>query len=112
MTKILLVLLPLSAIYSMSAHAEGIPESGKADYVKEFRASCLIKQRTEPLSKWLSEEQRGEYCDCAASRSVDTITLEEIGTMLKTQSQDAIKPHLTAVANYCGEKLMSKWLPK
>lgn len=84
----------------------------RVPYIKDFEASCLVRQRTGALSKHLSEEQRAQYCSCAAARSAETITLEEIGTMLRTGNRETIKPHLDAVQKYCSEKLMRMWVPK
>jgi hypothetical protein len=97
---------------SGTASAGDLPEAERAEYVKGFYASCLVKQRSDPFSKQLKEEQRSEYCQCAADRSAETVMLEEIGAAIRTGSQEPMKPHFESVRRYCGEKLLQKWLPK
>jgi hypothetical protein len=92
--------------------AGDLPLDQREGYEKDFHASCAQAQKTDPLGKHLSEVQRDEYCKCAAKRSAETITLEEIGAMLRTQSADPMKPHLQAVQRHCSEKLMPTWMPK
>lgn len=82
----------------------------RVPYIKDFEPSCLVKLRTGALSRHLSEEQRAQYCSCAAVRSAETITLEEAGTWLRTGQPERIKPHLEAVDRYCSEKLIPLWL--
>lgn len=112
MNKILFLILSVFSVFPLLAQAEGLPEADKTTYIRNFLPSCLVAQRTDSFSKYLSEEQREEYCECSASRSAETVTLEELGTMIKTQNKEILRPHLTAVASYCGDKLMPKWLPK
>jgi hypothetical protein len=82
----------------------------RVNYVKDFQPSCLVKLRTGALSRNLSEEQRAQYCSCAAVRSAETITLEEIATWNRTGDRERLKPHMGAVDNYCLEKLIPAWL--
>lgn len=79
-------------------------------YIQQFEPTCLVNLRTGALSRHLSEEQRAQYCSCAAVRSSETITLEEMGMWVRTGDQQHVKPHLAAVDNYCAEKLIPSWL--
>jgi hypothetical protein len=82
----------------------------RVPYIKDFEPSCLVNLRTGALSRHLSEEQRAQYCSCAAVRSSETITLEEMGMWVRTGDRERVKPHLAAVDNYCSEKLISLWV--
>lgn len=82
----------------------------RVPYIKDFEPSCLVKLRTGALSRHLSEEQRAQYCSCAAVRSSETITLQELGMWVRTGDRERVKPHLAAVDNYCSEKLVPLWL--
>jgi hypothetical protein len=79
-------------------------------YVKDFQPSCLLKLGTGALSRRLSQKQRAQYCSCAAFRSAETITLEEIATWTRTSDREALEPHMAAVDKYCLEKLIPAWL--
>ena len=108
-----IVVLATLAVISLAFSAGGdLPESERPEYVKDFHTNCLVKQRTDSFSKHLSEAQRSQYCQCAADRSAETVTLEEIGTAIRNQSPEPIKAHLEAVRRHCTERLMQKWLPK
>lgn len=82
----------------------------RAPYIKDFAPSCLVKLRTGALSRLLSEDQRAQYCSCAALRSSETITLEEMGMWLRTGDRERVGAHLAAVDDYCSEKLIPLWL--
>ena len=82
----------------------------RAPYIKDFEPSCLAKVRTSTLSRHLSEQQRAQYCSCAAFRSAETITLEEIRAWNRAGDADVLKPHMAAVDNYCLERLILSWL--
>jgi hypothetical protein len=82
----------------------------RAPYIRDFEPSCLVKLRTGALSRHLSEAQRTQYCSCAAVRSAETLTLDEMATWLRTGERDRIKPHLSAVDFYCSERLIPIWL--
>ena len=82
----------------------------RVPYVKDFQPSCLLKLGTGALSRHLSEEQRAQYCSCAAVRSAETITLEEIRAWNRTGDRERLKPHMAAVDKYCLEKLIPAWL--
>jgi hypothetical protein len=82
----------------------------RAPYIKDFQPSCLVTLRTGALSRYLSEEQHAEYCSCAAVRSAETITLDEIRTWNRMRDRELLKPHMAAVDNYCLEKLIPLWL--
>ena len=82
----------------------------RVPYVKDFEPSCLLKLGTGALSRHLSKAQRTQYCSCAAVRSAETITLEEIATWNRTGDQERLKPHMAAVDKYCLEKLIPAWL--
>jgi hypothetical protein len=82
----------------------------RAPYVKDFEPSCLLKLGTGALSRHFSKAQRTQYCSCAASRSAETITLEEIATWNRTGDRERLKPHMAAVDQYCLEKLIPAWL--
>jgi hypothetical protein len=84
----------------------------RAPYIKDFQLSCLVKVGAGTLSRHLSEEQRAEYCSCAAVRSAETITLEEINAWNRMGDRELLKPHMAAVDNYCLEKLIPLWLLK
>jgi hypothetical protein len=82
----------------------------RVPYVKDFEPSCLLKLGTGALSRHLSKAQRRQYCSCAALRSAETITLEEIATWNRTEDRERLKPHMAAVDKYCLEKLIPAWL--
>ncbi|HSF25641.1 MAG TPA: hypothetical protein VLE20_15555, partial [Blastocatellia bacterium] len=82
----------------------------RVPYVKDFEPSCLLKLGTGALSRHLSKAQRTQYCSCAAIRSAETITLEEIATWNRTGDREHLKPHMAAVDRYCLEKLVPAWL--
>lgn len=82
----------------------------RVPYIRQFEPSCLVNLRTGALSRNLSEEQRAQYCSCAAIRSSETITLEEMGMWVRTGDREHVKPHLAAVDHYCSEKLIPSWL--
>lgn len=82
----------------------------RAPYVKEFEPSCLSKLGTGVFSRHLSKAQRTQYCSCAALRSAETITLDEIASWNRTGDEERLKPHMAAVDKYCLEKLVPAWL--
>ena len=82
----------------------------RAPYVKEFEPSCFLKLGTGVFSRHLSKAQRTQYCSCAAARSAETITLDEIAAWNRTGDPERLKPHMAAVDKYCLEKLVPAWL--
>lgn len=82
----------------------------RVTYIRDFEPSCLVNLGTGALSRLLSGEQRAQYCSCAAVRSSETITLEEMGMWVRTGDRERVRPHLAAVDNYCSEKLIPLWL--
>jgi len=82
----------------------------RVPYITQFEPTCLVNLRSGALSRRLSEEQRGQYCSCAAVRSSETITLEEMGMWVRTGDREHVRPHLAAVDHYCSEKLIPAWL--
>jgi hypothetical protein len=95
----------------LTAHRPQYMTAGeRVPYIKQFEPTCLVNLRTGALSRRLSEEQRAQYCLCAAVRSSETITLEEMGMWVRTGDREHVKPHLAAVDHYCSEKLIPSWL--
>src|SRR5687767_7794143 len=90
--------------------AQYMTAAERVPYIKQFEPTCLVNLRAGALSRRLSEEQRGQYCSCAAVRSSETITLEEMGMWVRTGDREHVKPHLAAVDHYCSEKLIPSWL--
>jgi len=81
-------------------------------YTPGFQSSCLTAQKSDPLGKHLSDAQQNQYCSCAANRSAETVTLEQLGTYIRTGSRDHLMPHYREIALYCVGKLLPIWLPE
>lgn len=109
MNKLLISLLLVTLCnYSF---AGDLPSGERDEYIQSFHASCVVTQRTDPMSRHLSEQQREQYCECASIQSADTITLEIIGTVMRTGDRSVMTPHLNSLRRYCTEKLLPKWMP-
>lgn len=98
-------------LFSVAFAAEGTPlsEQTKKDFIKVGVQTCLAKQRQDPLSKYMTESQLSEYCNCAMTRAYDFITLEDVGRMLQTKSNAHLVPVMETASNYCVQVLMKKW---
>ncbi len=104
--------LIISLIFSgvaFAAQGTPMPEQTKRDFIKSGVQSCLVKQRQDPMSKYMTESQLIDYCNCAMTRASDFITLEDIGRVLQTKSNAHLVPVMETAGNYCIQMLMKKW---
>lgn len=82
------------------------------EYTPGFHKTCLVNQKSDPLGKHLSDAQQNQFCSCAANRSAETVTLEQIGTFIRTGAKDHLTPHYREITLYCMGKLLPVWLPE
>lgn len=105
----------LSAGCAQNQSTEDRPQymtkSERDEYIPSFQKNCVAAQRSDALGKHLSDAQRGQYCSCAASRSAETVTLEQLGTLIRTGSNASLMPHYRDISRYCMERLLPVWLP-
>lgn len=80
-------------------------ESWKAIFIKSGVQSCLVKQRQDPMSKYMTEAQLNEYCNCAMTRVSYLITLEDVGR----ESNAHLVPAMETASKYCIQMLGKKW---
>ncbi len=104
----LIVSFILSGV-AVTSQGTTMPDQTKRVFIKEGVQTCLVKQRQDPMSKYMAESQLSEYCNCAMTRASDVITLEDLGRGLQTKSYAHLAPVMETAGNYCIQKLLKKW---
>lgn len=104
----LFVSLILSWVVS-TAQGTPMPEETKQEFIKGGIQSCLVKQPEDPLSKYMTESQRREYCTCAITRASDFITNEDLVIFFQTKSNPHMISATEFASNDCLQMLLKKW---
>lgn len=107
MHKLIISLILYFVVFA--AQGTPMPEQTKRDFIKSGVQSCLVKQRQDPMSKYMTESQLSEYCNCVMTRASDFITLEDVGLVLQTKSNTHLVPAMETASNYCTQMLLKKW---
>ncbi len=104
----LIVSFILSGV-AVTSQGTPMPDQIKRDFIKSGVQSCLVKQRQDPMYKYVMESQLSEYCNCAMTRASELITPEEYYRANQTKNIAPLAPKTEAAGKYCIQKLMKKW---
>ncbi|MDR2111488.1 MAG: hypothetical protein LBQ62_00025 [Candidatus Accumulibacter sp.] len=107
MRKLILFLI-LSGV-AIASQGTPMPEQTRKDFISSGTRSCLAKQRQDPMSEYMTESQRSEYCQCVMTRASEFITLEDLKRFLQTKSNAHFVPIVENAADYCIQMLVKKW---
>jgi hypothetical protein len=104
----LIFFIVLTGLGLTTANGTPIPEPTKADFLRATVRTCMVKQRQSTLTRYLTDAQVNEYCNCSGARVLQFINLEDLERMMQTRSNVPLLPIIEAAGDYCTDMLAKK----
>ncbi|MEX3694198.1 hypothetical protein AB3X91_37915 [Paraburkholderia sp. BR14263] len=102
-------LINLLGLVTVATAGTSLTPEQRQDIVSHGVATCVAQQERDSLARELTQEQLQEYCQCAMNRTVDSLSVEDLGRFLQSKDMDVLRPFVQKASESCTAELGPKW---
>ena len=105
--KIKLAIFTL-ACASIQAHGELAQGWVRDDFIKSEARSCAQGSRQHKSWDMFKDSAIKDYCDCAAEKLADFVSVDDLESFKKTKSMDVLRPLANIAQAHCAKIMLEQ----